>query len=111
MPAGQVFEIADLMAQQSEREGFWYEFLRSSKLYCGLYVLPAGTKDPQQPHADDEVYYVVKGSGVIQVNGEDMPLQEGSVVFVAADADHHFHTITEDLTLLVFFEASGSSVG
>ena len=67
MPAGQVFEIADLMAQQSEQDGFWYEFLRSPKLYCGLYVLPAGTKDPQQPHDDDEVYYVVKGSGVIQV--------------------------------------------
>ena len=111
MPAGQVFEIADLMAQQSEQDGFWYEFLRSPKLYCGLYVLPAGTKDPQQPHADDEVYYVVKGSGVIQVNGEDMPLQEGSIVFVAAEADHHFHSITEDLTLLVFFEASGSSAG
>ena len=111
MPAGQVFEIADLMAQQKEQGGFWYEFLRSPKLYCGLYVLPAGTKDPQEPHADDEVYYVVEGNGVIQVNGEDMPLKVGSVVFVAADAQHHFHSITEDLTLLIFFEASGSSAG
>ena len=111
MPAGQVFAIADLMAQQSESEGFWYEFLRVPRMYCGLYVLPAGTKDPQQPHADDEVYYVVKGRGVIQVEGDNMPLQEGSVAYVAADAKHHFHSITEDLTLLVFFEASGSSEG
>lgn len=111
MPAGQVFEIADLMAQQKEQGGLWYEFLRSPRLYCGLYVLPAGTKDPQQPHADDEVYYVVEGRGVIQVNGEDMPLKVGSVVFVAAEADHRFHSIAEDLTLLVFFEASGSSAG
>ena len=111
MPAGQVFEIADLMARQSEKEGFWYEFIRVPRLYCGLYVLPAGTKDPQQPHDDDEVYYVVKGRGVIQVEGDDMPLQEGSVAYVAADAKHHFHSIAEDLTLLVFFEASGSSAG
>ena len=109
MPAGQVFEIAELITQQKEREGFWYEFLRVPRLYCGLYVLPVGTKDPQQPHADDEVYYVVKGRGIIQVEGDDMPLQEGSVAYVAADAEHHFHSITEDLTLLVFFEASGSS--
>ena len=109
MPAGQVFEIAELITQQKERGEFWYEFLRVPRLYCGLYVLPAGTKDPQQPHADDEVYYVVKGRGVIQVEGDDMPLQEGSVAYVAAGAEHHFHSITEDLTLLVFFEASGSS--
>ncbi len=42
---------------------------------------------------------------------DDMPLQEGSVTYVAADARHHFHSITEDLTLLVFFEVSGSSEG
>ena len=109
MPAGQVFEIAELIAQQKEREELWYEFLRVPRLYSGLYVLPAGTKDPQQPHADDEVYYVVKGRGVIQVEGDDMPVHEGSVAYVPADAKHHFHSITEDLTLLVFFEASGSS--
>ena len=109
MPAGQVFEIAELITQQKEQEEFWYEFLRVPRLYCGLYVLPAGTKDPQQPHADDEVYYVVKGRGVIQVEGDDIPLQEGSVAYVAADTEHHFHSITEDLTLLVFFEVSGSS--
>ena len=109
MPAGQVFEIAELIAKQKERGELWYEFLRVPRLYCGLYVLAAGTKDPQQPHADDEVYYVVKGRGVIQVDGDDTPVQEGSVAYVAADAKHHFHSITEDLTLLVFFEASGSS--
>ena len=109
MPAGQVFEIAELITQQKERGEIWYEFLRVPRLYCGLYVLPAGTKDPQQPHTDDEVYYVVKGRGIIQVEGDDMPLQEGSIAYVAADAEHHFHSITEDLTLLVFFEASGSS--
>ena len=108
MPSGEVFEIADLIARQSEADGFWHEFLRVPRLYCGIYALPAGADDPQQPHADDEVYYVVKGRGVIQVEGEDMPLREGSVAYVAAHAQHHFHSITEDLTLLVFFEASGS---
>ena len=109
MPAGDVFEMADLMVQQKEKGGLWHEFLRVPKLYCGLYVLAAGAEDPQQPHPDDEVYYVVKGTGVIQVNGEDTPLREGSVIYVEAEAQHHFHSITDDLTLLVFFEASGSS--
>ncbi|MCK7526822.1 MAG: cupin domain-containing protein [Ignavibacteriales bacterium] len=29
----------------------------------GLYVLPTGGGDPQSPHTEDEVYYVVSGRG------------------------------------------------
>src|SRR6266699_3743827 len=30
-------------------------------------------------------------------------VQEGSIIFVVAGASHHFHSITADLTILVFF--------
>jgi len=86
------------------------EFLRLPALSMGVYVLEAGAKDLQTPHDEDEVYYVVSGRGVLQVEGRDQPVQAGSVVFVAGKARHHFHSIEEELTTLVFFApAEGSA--
>ena len=75
----------------------------------GLYVLPAGGVDPQKPHAEDEVYYVVSGRGSIRVDAEDHQVEPGSIVFVKAGAEHRFHSIAEDLTLLVFFAPAEST--
>ena len=69
----------------------------------GLYQLPAGGTDPQSPHTEDEVYYVVSGAAKIKVADEDRAVQAGSIVYVAKKLEHRFHSIEEDLTVLVFF--------
>jgi mannose-6-phosphate isomerase-like protein (cupin superfamily) len=69
----------------------------------GVYRLPAGGRDPQSPHTEDEVYYVVDGQAQIRVGEEDRSVGPGSIVFVAAHVDHRFHSIEENLTVLVFF--------
>jgi mannose-6-phosphate isomerase-like protein (cupin superfamily) len=99
----QAFEMAQLIADRAETNRAYLEFLRVPSLSVGLYALPAGGVDPQQPHTEDEVYYVVGGRGSIKVGSEDRPVQPGSVIFVAANVEHRFHSIEEDLTLLVFF--------
>jgi mannose-6-phosphate isomerase-like protein (cupin superfamily) len=104
------FEISQIIAKQQESGKAYLEFLRVSSLSVGLYALPAGGVDPQQPHIEDEVYYVLSGRGVIRVGEEDRAVQPGSLIFVAAQAEHRFHSITEDLKILVFFApAEGSS--
>ena len=45
----------------------------------------------------------MKGRANIQVAEEDLAVQAGSVVYVAKNVEHRFHSIEEDLTLLVFF--------
>jgi len=37
------------------------------------------------------------------VGDEERLVQPGDTIYVAAQVPHKFHTITEDLTLLVFF--------
>ena len=69
----------------------------------GVYELAAGTIDPQHPHTEDEVYYVVGGTGQVHIEGDDSEISPGSVIFVAAGVEHRFHSITEDLKLLVVF--------
>ena len=59
--------------------------------------------DGQQPHTEPEVYYVISGAATVTVGAEDRPVGSGSVVFVDAGVPHRFHSITADLTLLVFF--------
>ena len=97
------FELARLIDERKRQERPYLEFLRVPSLSAGLYVLPAGGVDPQQPHTEDEVYYVVSGRGAIRVGAEERPVEAGSIIFVSAAVDHRFHSITEELVLLVFF--------
>ncbi|MEE9217525.1 MAG: cupin domain-containing protein [Acidobacteriota bacterium] len=99
----QAFELQDLIEKRRQSGDMWMEFLRVPALSMGLYVLPAGAEDPQTPHAEDEVYYVVSGKGKLRVGDRDQPVKTGSLVFVEARAEHHFHSIAEDLTVMVFF--------
>src|SRR5262245_38921322 len=81
-----------------------YEIVHwSPGLELGVYVLVAPEPDRQQPHDDDEVYVVLEGTGVLEVEGEEVPVREGSAVFVEAGADHRF-TAYEHLSALVIFE-------
>ena len=97
------FELAQLVTECSQAGSQYLEFIRKPSLSVGLYMLSAGAIDQQEPHTEDEVYYIVSGSASIQVANESRPVEAGSVVFVQANVEHRFHTITEDLTILVFF--------
>ncbi len=99
----QTFELSNLLVQHAALGKLYHEFLRVPSISLGIYKLAAGAQDPQKPHNEDEIYYVLEGRGQIRVGEEDQPVQPGSIVFVPAHAPHHFHSITEDLTLLVFF--------
>jgi len=86
-----------------EQAGGGYEIVHeSSGLEIGVYVLVAPEPDRQQPHVDDEVYVVLEGRGVLEVEGEQIELSEGRAAFVPAEADHRF-TGYEGLSVLVVF--------
>ena len=103
------FTLTRLLAERAQGKKPYLEFLRVPSLSMGLYVLPASGVDGQKPHNEDEVYYVVRGRAVINVAGEDQPVEPGSLVFVAAHVPHHFHTISEELAVLVFFAPAESA--
>jgi mannose-6-phosphate isomerase-like protein (cupin superfamily) len=85
-----------------------YEIVHESPgLEVGVYVLVAPEPDRQQPHEDDELYVVLEGSGVLEVEGESTAVREGSAVFVPTGADHRF-TGYEGLSVLVIFARSSA---
>ena len=87
--------------------GGGYEIVHESPgLEVGVYVLVAPEPDRQQPHDDDELYVVLEGSGVLEVEGQEVPMEEGHALFVEAGAEHRF-TGYEGLRLLVIFARRG----
>jgi len=104
------FELADLLAERERSNKLYLEFLRVPALSMGLYILPAGGVDPQQPHTEDEVYYIVSGRGAFRCGEEDRPVAAGSLLYVPAHVQHRFHTIEEQLEILVFFAPAEASL-
>jgi mannose-6-phosphate isomerase-like protein (cupin superfamily) len=96
-------EISDIELRRRAHGRLYEEFLRHDSMSLGLYVLPAGGVDPQQPHAEDEAYLVLKGRGRISVAGDEREVGPGSVVFVPKRVEHRFHSITEELSVAVLF--------
>jgi mannose-6-phosphate isomerase-like protein (cupin superfamily) len=97
------YHIAGL-ENQRKRDGKRYlEFLRVPAMSAGIYVLPAGGADPQSPHQEDEMYYVVSGRARMNTGSEEQVVGPGTIIFVAAGVEHRFYDISEELTVLVFF--------
>lgn len=103
LPPAHPFDIEGAKQKLAESGG-GYEIVHASPgLEIGVYVLVAPEPDRQQPHADDEVYVVLEGTGVLEVEGVPVSLREGHAAFVPAGADHRFSAY-EQLAVLVIFE-------
>ena len=106
--------FTNLQAIESARRAAdrrYLEFVRVPDLSAGLYVLEAGATDPQQPHAEDEVYVVMRGRGRFRVGTEEKEVEHGTVLFVPARAEHRFLDVRERLEVLVFFGPAEGSRG
>jgi len=100
--------IGEIDAQRLQSGKLYREFLRVPAMSAGLYVLPAGATDPQRPHHEDEMYYVIRGRAHFQAGDGDREVAAGSVLFVAAGVAHRFYDIAEELAVLVFFAPAES---
>lgn len=99
----EAWELGEIVAACAAEPAQYREFLRVPDLSAGLYVLEVGAVDPQSPHAEDELYYVVAGRGVVTVGEERRDVTAGSLVFVPATVSHRFGEIVERLVILVVF--------
>ena len=99
------FALGDLIASLAADHHDFAEFFRAPTGTLSLTVArwPAGSVDDQQPHTEDEVYYVASGRGRLAIGDEVVEVTPGSVAFVAAGTEHRFGDISEDLEVLVFW--------
>ncbi len=101
------FNLTEVVKKQQQSGDAWLELFKVPSLSMGVYNVPAGNNDREShnPHDRDEVYVVISGKGRLTADGEALDVETNSVVYVKAGVDHHFHDVTHDLTVLVFFAA------
>ena len=108
--AWQVFTMPDLMEKVAGKEPRFFEYLRLPTLSSAIYRLPAGAKDMQAPHLEDEVYVVIEGRARLRIDDKTHDISRGSILFVQATAGHSFFDIEEDLVVLAFFGTAAQNV-
>ena len=92
---------------QGER---FVQALAHGSMSVELYA-PRGA-DPQQPHAQDELYFVHTGTGEFVLESQRCPVGPGSVLFVPAGRAHRFENFSDDFaTWVVFWGPQGGEKG
>jgi len=105
--AWKVFQLQELRDSIETGKARYQEFLGVPALSLGIYHLPAGSRDMQGPHDEDEVYLVLDGKARMKINDQEQKVERGTLLYVRATEEHSFFEIQEDMTLLVMF-ANGS---
>jgi mannose-6-phosphate isomerase-like protein (cupin superfamily) len=65
----------------------------------------------QRPHAQDEIYFIVRGRGVLTHDGRRDVFESGDLLFVAAGIEHQLEDISGDFAMWrVFYGPPGGEV-
>jgi mannose-6-phosphate isomerase-like protein (cupin superfamily) len=71
-------------------------------------VFAPKTADLQEPHSQDELYFIQSGTGELIINGQRFSAAAGDAFFVAAGVAHRFENFSEDfVTWVVFYGPQG----
>lgn len=98
----------ELVTQLKEGDTHYTEVLSEDSMRVELarYPNPA----PKHPHKEDELYFLISGSGMVHVGNETYAVEEGDVVFVEQGMEHDFFDIDEEITALVVFTGAEETV-
>ena len=101
------FQPSTWLARLEQAGGARYiRAMRHGSMELELYA-PRGV-DLQQPHARDELYFVVTGQGQFECDGQVTPFAAGDALFVPAFAAHRFFDFSADFaTWVVFYGPTG----
>ena len=91
------------LSNLNRKANYSTEFLRLESMSLEVYRLKARTTDPQGPHTEDEVYYIVTGSAKIRIGDDVHPVEPGDIIFVEREVEHYFFDIESELVTLIFF--------
>ena len=65
------------------------------------------SSSPQTPHEQDEIYFIIRGRGVLSHDGKRDQFESGDLLFVAAGTEHQIEDIADGLALWRVFYGPG----
>lgn len=101
--------IGDLEPNDLQHE----EVLTAGPLTVEVGKYPADSAVPKNSHNEEELYYVLSGSGKLRVGDDTHEIAAGDLVHVEPELEHDFFHITEEITVLIVLgpSANPSSYG
>jgi mannose-6-phosphate isomerase-like protein (cupin superfamily) len=102
---GKVYELSQLVTRLENEGGYFMDFLKTRNLEAGIIVLHPNEADTQEPHSDDELYYVISGNAWMEMGKKKIEVKEGSIIFIPAGLRHRFYGNSKDLFVLYVFAA------
>jgi mannose-6-phosphate isomerase-like protein (cupin superfamily) len=103
IPVAHAFDVEGVRTRLAATGGGYEVVHETPGQEIGVYVLVWPEADHQQPHADDEVYVVLEGNGVLEIDGTPVELRTGHALYVPAGVEHRFSAY-EQLSVLVVFD-------
>jgi mannose-6-phosphate isomerase-like protein (cupin superfamily) len=101
-----VISLADSLQKLTESEHLFLEFFKHGTLSIEVYR-PVN-EDLQKPHAQDELYMIIAGTGDFFCGGERKPFKTGDILFVPAGVEHRFEKFSDDfVTWVIFYGPAG----
>lgn len=97
------FDTNEYLKKIEKSNTYFHTFINKETLAAGILRLEPGDEDTQEPHESDEIYYIVKGDGILTIGKDDYKISKGMSYFVAKNVPHKFHQNTKDLVVLYFF--------
>jgi mannose-6-phosphate isomerase-like protein (cupin superfamily) len=100
------FYELDTILSTIEKDEYFADFLNTKSIEAGIIRLRKDQKDTQTTHPLDELYYIIKGDGNINIDGKAHRIHSGSIVFVPSKLSHNFYGNKEELLALYVFSKS-----
>ena len=102
------FDTNQYLRELVKGKSYFHTFINKDSLAAGILRLEPREDDTQTQHDNDEIYYVVRGDGFLNIDGKDYSLSEGMSYYVAKNVKHKFHGNKTELIVLYFFGGSDS---
>ena len=93
--------ITDMVDDLEPAELQHREVLTAGPLTIEVGKYPADSAVPKNSHNEEELYYVLSGSGKLRVGDATHEIEAGDLVYVEPDLEHDFFHITEEITVLI----------
>ena len=102
------FNLKDNLDKIKKDNSYFHTFINKDSLAAGILFLKPGEEDTQEPHENDEVYFVISGNGYLKIKNKNYKVSKDKLFFVAKGVPHFFHSNTNNLKVLYFFGGSDS---
>lgn len=102
-------DLARQAAAHLHGDRAYLDLLRTAALSAGLYRVCRGEQDEQGARGEEAVYLVLQGRGRFRMGDAEFAVEPGFLFTVPAKVEHGFHSVAEDLLLLLFRGAPASA--